>query len=263
MKIGVNARKSGPQNEIQRKNRRDSVYELFFEKCKTKVEIAKSLGVSRNTIESDVKFLLNEIGENLNYSSIIENFAKQIELMDVQRSRLFSQLEELSPENRIKVEKMILDSNVKTANIYSKILPNMEKNPIISEEEFSRVIRDICLGKNSEFRNYMQTNQIHKAIYIATYKDQSYINQFFKMMLNRGLEYFHENYDQGYMVFTYKIHEFAYAKNIITKTEINKINKIFDEKMAESERLEALMIKNRRTEDIENEIDPPRWKFNW
>ena len=240
MNTHANTRKSGPQNKIQRKNRRDSVYELFFEKCKTKVEIAKSLGVSRNTIESDVKFLLNEIGENLNYSSIIENFAKQIELMDVQRSRLFSQLEELSPENRIKVEKMILDSNVKTANIYSKILPNMEKSPIISDEEFTRVIRDICLGKNSEFKEHMIESQIYNAIFHATKKDYSFIREFVRIMKIKGLGYFEKSEGLSITLELFKIHEFAHSINIISKSELEKINKKFEDQFEEIERAERI-----------------------
>ena len=81
-------RKSGPKNHTQREQRRNKVYELYFEKGYTAIKIANELNVNRNTITSDIEYLSKSIGQSYSKSHINENFSKVIESLEIQKGRL-------------------------------------------------------------------------------------------------------------------------------------------------------------------------------
>lgn len=219
----------GPKNPVERRNRRDEVYSLYFEKCLPAVQIAKNLGVSRNTIDSDIKFLLNSIGKVQNSSDIRERYIKQIEILENQRGRLLQCMENEDIENKIKIEKIIADNTIKSAKLISNIIVNNQEQIIISKQEFDEVIRKICYYDDKKFTIVLEEREICKRILFITKRNQSYAEKFYKRMKSEGLDYFFEFI--GYNVF-----DFACFKGIISKSEEEDFNQKISDMIKEEDR---------------------------
>lgn len=219
-----NRKKLGPRNHVQRKNRRDKVYQLYFEKGVTAVKIAKELGVNVNTVNTDVSYLLKKYAETQSYTSLNENFAKQIEMLEIQRGRLSSFLEKAEIEKYgiaeiLKLEKTITDITTKIGEIYAKLLSKRNNKIQIPKKQFVSVIRDICLNDNEEFFSIMDEKTIKKAIFLETRKNEEFVNEFFNMMQSEGLSY----YKDGKTGIFYQILEFVLNAKIITNDEYAQI----------------------------------------
>ena len=219
-----NRKKLGPRNHVQRKNRRDKVYQLYFEKGVTAVKIAKELGVNVNTVNTDVSYLLKKYAETQSYTSLNENFAKQIEMLEIQRGRLSSFLEKAEIEKYgiaeiLKLEKTITDITTKIGEIYAKLLSKRNNKIQIPKKQFVSVIRDICLKDNEEFFSIMDEKTIKKAIFLETRKNEEFVNEFFNMMQSEGLSYYK---DDKTGIF-YQILEFVLNAKIITNDEYAQI----------------------------------------
>lgn len=219
-----NRKKLGPRNHVQRKNRRDKVYQLYFEKGVTAVKIAKELGVNVNTVNTDVSYLLKKYAETQSYTSLNENFAKQIEMLEIQRGRLSSFLEKAEIEKYgiaeiLKLEKTITDITTKIGEIYAKLLSKRNNKIQIPKKQFVSVIRDICLKDNEEFFSIMDEKTIKKAIFLETRKNEEFVNEFFNMMQSEGLSY----YKDGKTGIFYQILEFVLNAKIITNDEYAQI----------------------------------------
>ena len=219
-----NRKKLGPRNHVQRKNRRDKVYQLYFEKGVTAVKIAKELGVNVNTVNTDVSYLLKKYAETQSYTSLNENFAKQIEMLEIQRGRLSSFLEKAEIEKYgiaeiLKLEKTITDITTKIGEIYAKLLSKRNNKIQIPKKQFVSVIRDICLKDNEEFFSIMDEKTIKKAIFLETRKNEEFVNEFFNMMQSEGLSH----YKDGKTGIFYQILEFVLNAKIITNDEYAQI----------------------------------------
>lgn len=214
-------RKSGPKNHTQREQRRNKVYELYFEKGYTAIKIANELNVNRNTITSDIEYLSKSIAQSYSKSHINENFSKVIESLEIQKGRLILLHEKIDVEKQgigpiIKLEKMITDVNTKIGSYYEKLVPRKKEKLVISNKQYVQVIRDIIFKENDEFGLTMERKDILKAIFLVSKKDKEFVNEIFKMMEQNGLEYFS-------MGPIYNILNFAANTDIITKNEQQRI----------------------------------------
>ena len=59
-------KKGGPYTKPQQEKRREQVYQMYFEKGRSAVSIARELGVNRNTVNEDIKELSKQFGEEKN-----------------------------------------------------------------------------------------------------------------------------------------------------------------------------------------------------
>ena len=106
-------KKGGPYTKPEQEKRRMQVYEMYFEKGRSAASIARELGVNRNTVNEDVKELSKQLGEEMNQHSVRDLLTRQMERIELQRERLMMQLENAEGNERIRIEKMLLDIEMK------------------------------------------------------------------------------------------------------------------------------------------------------
>jgi len=70
----TSVKKGGPYTERQRLQRQNKVYLMHFEQGYSAVIIANELGVSRNTINSDIQYLYSTIQNDDNKISLDRSF---------------------------------------------------------------------------------------------------------------------------------------------------------------------------------------------
>lgn len=117
-------KKGGPYTKPEQEKRRMQVYQMYFEKGRSAASIARELGVNRNTVNEDIKHFCSEMAEEMHRETAKEFVAKHLERLDMQRERLFKEMESQDIENKIKIEKMILEINSREASLVIKILDN-------------------------------------------------------------------------------------------------------------------------------------------
>ena len=98
----------GPYTKQEQEKRREQVFELYFEKNYSALQIAKTLDVNRNTINKDVSFLCTELRDDKKSGFYIECLDKQITKLEYQQSRMQILLEkEPSLKERLQIENYI------------------------------------------------------------------------------------------------------------------------------------------------------------
>ena len=106
-------KRGGPYTKPQQEKRRMQVYEMYFEKGRSAASIARELGVNRNTVNEDVKELSKQFVEEMNQHSVRDLLTRQMQRIELQRERLMMQLENAEGNERIRIEKMLLDIEMK------------------------------------------------------------------------------------------------------------------------------------------------------
>ena len=106
-------KRGGPYTKPQQEKRREQVYQMYFEKGFSAVSIARELGVNRNTVNEDIKELSKQFGEEMNQHSVRDLLTRQMQRIELQRERLMMQLENAEGNERIRIEKMLLDIEMK------------------------------------------------------------------------------------------------------------------------------------------------------
>ena len=106
-------KKGGPYTKPQQEKRREQVYQMYFEKGRSAASIARELGVNRNTVSEDVRFLSSEITSEYKKEKVEDMVSEQMERFDLQRERLMYMLESADNSEKLRIEKMILDMDCK------------------------------------------------------------------------------------------------------------------------------------------------------
>ena len=160
----------GPYNKKDQDKRRGQVHILHFEKGYSAVKIAQTLGVSRNTINEDIKYWYSNIKEEVKQENE-DYILRQIGRQESQRSRIVEKITENKANDAIKYEKMLLDMDVRINNLLMKIndsvVHQVTKDTAIQEDKIKNMIlflmikynKDYCLTKEkitSEIINLQQ-----------------------------------------------------------------------------------------------------------
>lgn len=112
----------GPYTKHEQEKRRDQVFELYFEKNYSALQIAKTLGVNRNTINKDVSFLCTELHDDKKSGLYIECLDKQITKLEYQQSRMQTLLDEEIPlKERLQIENYITRIALSVASLMVRI----------------------------------------------------------------------------------------------------------------------------------------------
>tara|TARA_B100000676_G_scaffold77230_1_gene76787 strand:- start:318 stop:704 length:387 start_codon:yes stop_codon:yes gene_type:complete len=106
-------KRGGPYTKPQQEKRRRQVYEMYFEKGRTAASIARELGVNRNTVNEDVKDLSKQFADEMSQHSVRDLLTRQMERIELQRERLMSMLETSEGNEKIKIEKILYDIELK------------------------------------------------------------------------------------------------------------------------------------------------------
>ena len=113
-------KRGGPYTKPQQEKRRRQVHEMYFEKGRSAVSIARELGVNRNTVNEDVRFWCAEIASEFKKETIVEMVSGQFERFEMQRERLMRLLESAKEDEKLPVEKMIFDMEYKMFALVTK-----------------------------------------------------------------------------------------------------------------------------------------------
>jgi len=109
MALAEQNKKGGPYTKKEQDERRNKVYELYFEKGLSAIKISEELDVNRNTVNSDIKHLLSQVSSRLGEDQITGAVLTQIQRLEIQRRRLLCFLDQKDFQKTITVEKILLD----------------------------------------------------------------------------------------------------------------------------------------------------------
>ena len=182
------------------------------------------LEVNRNTINQDVKFLRSDITQKDQIKPAIW-VLEQKEHLEQQKDRLLELLETTKDfEQRLRVEKIILDIEGKITNLVIKITGfdyiSFEYDPGPEfDEDITLVVNDLVLNEKTENHSYLERDIIFKARELLKC-DFIHAKKIFVRMKDLGLSEFKATDGIGY-----NLASFGVLNQMITKTELDKINK--------------------------------------
>lgn len=220
----IATKQGGPYTKTEQDDRRKKVYGMYFEKGFSAIKIATELEVNRNTINQDVKFLRSDITQKDQIKPAIW-VLEQKEHLEQQKDRLLELLETTKDfEQRLRVEKIILDIEGKITNLVIKIAGfdyvSFEYDPGPEfDEEIELVVKDLVLNEKTENRSYLQNDIILKARELLKC-DFIHAKKIFARMRDLGLFEFKVNDGVGY-----DLANFGVVNEMITKTQLDKNNK--------------------------------------
>ena len=111
----------GPYTKSDRQQRQDEVYRLHFEYGYSARQIADMMQISRNTINGDINLFYLKLTEQWDNTPIEAWLSKQITRLELQRTRLLSELEKQKTlQDKLSIEKMILDIDSRILNTATK-----------------------------------------------------------------------------------------------------------------------------------------------
>tara|TARA_Y100001936_G_C16026877_1_gene643078 strand:- start:1127 stop:1546 length:420 start_codon:yes stop_codon:yes gene_type:complete len=113
-------KKGGPYTKPEQEKRRMQVYQMYFEKGRSALSIARELGVNRNTVNEDVRFLCKDIASVYKKERIEDMASGQMERIELQRERLTCMLDSADNSEKIRIEKMIFDMDYKMFSLITK-----------------------------------------------------------------------------------------------------------------------------------------------
>ena len=111
----------GPYTKQEQEIRKEQVFELHFEQGISAVQIAKILGVNRNTITKDIQILYSELREDK--PEYGKNWLdKQLFRLESQRTRLQQILQkEIALKDTLQIEKSITYIDLSIASLIVRI----------------------------------------------------------------------------------------------------------------------------------------------
>ena len=120
--MALEEKMGGPYTKQEQEKRREQVFELHFEQSHSALQIARILGVNRNTINKDVEFWYSELDDQTK-SGFSKNWLdKQLIRLEFQRSRLQKMLEQEIPiKEKLQIEKNITHIDLNIASLIVKI----------------------------------------------------------------------------------------------------------------------------------------------
>lgn len=217
-------KQGGPYTKTEQDERRKKVYSMYFEKGFSAIKIANELEVNRNTINQDVKLLRSNLTQKDQIKPAIW-VLEQKEHLEQQKDRLLELLETTKDfEQRLRVEKIILDIEGKITNLVIKITGfdsvSFEYDPGPEfDEEIALVVKDLVLNEKTENRSYLHNDIILKARELLRC-DFIHANKIFTRMKDLGLFEFKGEDGVGY-----DLANFGVLNEMIAKSQLDKINK--------------------------------------
>lgn len=214
----------GPYTKNEQDERRKNVYNMYFEKGFSAIKIANELKVNRNTINQDVKFLRSGLTQKDQIKPAIW-LLEQKEHLEQQKDRLLELLEITKDfEQRLRVEKIILDIEGKITNLVIKITGfdyiSFEYDPGPEfDEDVTLVVKDLVLNGKTQNQSYLQNDIILKARELLKC-DFTHAKKIFSRMKDLGLSEFKAEDGIGY-----NLASFGVLNQMIVKAQLDKKNK--------------------------------------
>lgn len=215
------SKNGGPYTKQEQEKRRSKVYELYFEKGYSAIKISEELDVNRNTVNSDIKYLLSQVSSRLGEDQITGAVLTQIQRLEIQRQRLLGFLDQNDFQKTITVEKILLEVEGKIGSIFSRLgasfkLDRFGATEEITEEEISKFVRDIIFSIGLPCR--LTKSSILEKIIFYQKCDLIHAENVFDKMLSLGLDLKTKNNEESFEKL-YVLHEFALMREYISPEE--------------------------------------------
>ncbi len=128
MALEVKSKKGGPYTKQEQEKRRDEVFKLHFEYGYSATQISEMLKINRNTINNDISFLYSKLRDEMGSETYGKWMNKQLTRLELQRVRLRKELDnDITLQERLQVEKVILDLDSKISSLIIKIYDSSQK----------------------------------------------------------------------------------------------------------------------------------------
>lgn len=132
-------KKGGPYSKDEQRKRRDEVYRLHFEYGYSARKISEFLKINRGTINRDIMYWHANIVKKWRHLDPEIFVMMQVERLELQKTRLRKQLDNVkSFQERITIEKFILDIDMKIANIQIRLVGAQEKVRSITASKINK-----------------------------------------------------------------------------------------------------------------------------
>jgi hypothetical protein len=217
-------KQGGPYTKNEQDDRRKKVYTMYFEQGFSAIKIGNELKVNRNTINQDVKFLRSSLTQKDQIKPAIW-LLEQKEHLEQQKDRLLELLEITKDfEQRLRVEKIILDIEGKITNLVIKITGfnylSFEYDPGPEfDEDIALFVKDLVLNGKTENYLYLENDINIKAMELLKC-DFIHAKKMFIRMKDLGLSEFKVKDGMGY-----NLANFGVVNEMITKAQLDKNNK--------------------------------------
>ena len=115
-------RKGGRYTKQEKTKRQEEVHRLHFDYGYSARKIAEMMNINKNTINSDIDYWYSKITKKTNILNPEDSIVNSIERLNLQRNRLREALDKtVSFEERLKLERLIMESENKIGQMYLKI----------------------------------------------------------------------------------------------------------------------------------------------
>jgi len=233
-------KRGGPYTKQEQEERRAKVYELYFEKGHSALKIAETLGVNRNTINSDIKYWYTQMTAQIGGQNVGAIILKEIERLEIQRKRLLEQLEKQTDfASKVALEKMIFEIDSRIAGFASRMAGQnigVDKYGIteeISEEELAELVRHSIFDADHLYPERISEEMIQQDAIRFKKCDIEYARNVLNTMKRLGLtlcKSFGSSYD------SYDLLWFASLRGYVTKDELKAYFKKREDDEAQKEK---------------------------
>ena len=208
-------KKRGPYNKLSKQKRLDGVRELYFEEGYSIVDVAKTLGIHRNTVTSDVQYWKDEYEKQGMGDEIKEFFYKENSFLKSQKRRLLKKLKTESDfDSQNKLVKLLLGLHDRQVKLHLKFSPIVKKSPKISAKLVKKIIQELSFDKFA----YSDGSELTKEIIRKTKCDVDTANSIMSEMQKLGLEYAKSQFSEATSMM-----EFANLCGYLSDEEESKI----------------------------------------
>ena len=222
-------KKGGPYTKQEQEKRRTKVYELYFEKGHSAVQIAQMLDVNRHTINSDIKSWYTQMVAQIGGENVGAIVLKQIERFEIQRKRLLDLIDKQKDfSSKLALEKLLYEIDAKLASLVSKMkgrdlrVDSYAITEEITEDEISEIRRYSIFDAGHFFPEFTSEHDILQDIIRLKKSDMQYAKNAFNTMKKLGLELCEE---RDILKPTYDLFRCALMRGYITKEELLAIIK--------------------------------------
>ncbi len=228
-------KKRGPYNKLSKQKRQDGVRELYFEEEYSMVDVAETLGISRNTVTNDVQYWKDEYEKQGMGDEIKEFFYKENSFLKSQKRRLIKKLKTESYfDSQNKIYKLLLGFHDRHVKLYLKFSPMVKKSPKISAKLVKKIIRELTFDEFSFSGNRELIKEIIRKTKYDVPTAESIVDEMRKLGLdyteNRGLA-FASLFDSNKTSMT----ELATICGYLSSKEISSIQKEQDQRTEQEE----------------------------
>jgi len=157
-------KKGGPYSETDRQKRRNEVYRLHFEYGYSALKISELMKINRNTINGDIQYWYRKVVKNWRASSPKFLVIKNIERLELQRTRLSEYLNNTNNlQEKLGIERMILDVESKISHTQLKLYDSIEKTHKLGTKWLNEWMKEH--GHNERYISYGDVMQVPNKSY--------------------------------------------------------------------------------------------------